>query len=235
MKKKIIFLVVIILVVIIAVITLLTFFGKKEYDVDKIVSLIDFKVTNNMILKSETVLADESEHLRNGRTEIYVKDNKMSAKYYIGTEYEEGVNKLFQEYFIDTEANTQIYLNHFSKEFRNAELSEAFRNLIVEEINSYKEMLDTSKETYQYCGEEDGIIKVSILNEFLFEGMQKQYFYINKKEKLLEKVESYNVDGETEELSSTTTFSYSYDTVKNEDVNFDITKYSDYINVDQEL
>lgn len=234
MKKKICFFSIIVITVI-GIIALLVFSGKKEYDVDKIISLISTNITNNMCLKSETIVEENLDNFMNARTETYIKDNKISIKYYMGTEYEKEINKLIQESFIDTKEKTQTNIIHYAKQILNAEYNEFYKNSISEQINYYKEDLDLSKNTYKYCGKENGIIKVSIFTNNFEAGEQKEYLYINEKEKLLEKVEVYSINEESEELYSTTTFSYSYDSVKDEDVNFDITKYSDYIVADKEF
>lgn len=227
MKKKICFFSAILIIVIIAII-LVTVFKKENYDVEKINSLISANMTNNMCLKSEITVEENLDSFMNTRSEIYIKDNKISIKYYIGTEYEEGVNKLIQESFIDTNNKTQTNIIHYAKQILNVEYNEFYKNSITEQINYYKEDIELSKDTYKYCGKENGIIKFSIFTNNFEAGEQKEYFYINEKEKHLEKVEVYNLNEGEEKLYSTTTFSYSYDSVKDEDVNFDITKYPDY-------
>lgn len=188
-----------------------------------------------MSLKSETNVANDYDNLSNERTEIYLKSDKMNLKYYMAVENQEGINNLFQEIFLDFENKTQTNVLHYLKEISNMEANETFKNLITEEINSYREVLNLSQDTYQYCGKEDGIIKVSINVYDAFQDETKQYFYINEKEKTIEKVEIYKIEEGNENLYSTTTLSYSYDNVKDEDVNLDLTNYADYTVREQEF
>lgn len=232
--KKIIILIAILVVIIVAAVVL-SLGVKKDYSVDEIISLIEPKITENMSLKSETNVANDYDNLSNERTEIYLKSDKMNLKYYMAVENQEGINNLFQEIFLDFENKTQTNVLHYLKEISNMEANETFKNLITEEINSYREVLNLSQDTYQYCGKEDGIIKVSINVYDAFQDETKQYFYINEKEKTIEKVEIYKIEEGNENLYSTTTLSYSYDNVKDEDVNLDLTNYADYTVREQEF
>lgn len=233
MKKNLVLLAVLVVIVIIAVGVLITLNLNKEYKLEEIVDLIDIKITDNMSFKSETFLDEKYkvDSLMDGRTEIYLKDNKMSVKYYGAVENQEGINNPLQEFFLDFENKTQTNVIHYSKEILNMELSPAFENLISGEIEIYKENLSMSQDSYQYCGKENGIIKVSIDSG----DATKQYFYINEKERTLEKLETYRIEDGNEYLYFTTILTYSYDTVKSEDIAFDETKYADYTLSEQEF
>lgn len=233
MKKNLILLAILVVLVAIVVGILINLNLNKEYTLDEVVDLIDVKITDNMSFKSETYLDEKYkiDTLMDGRTEIYLKDDKMSVKYYSAAENQEGINNLLQEFFLDFESETQINITHYSKEILNTEISPAFTNLIAEEIESYKGNLSMGQSSYQYCGKENGIIKVSIAAS----DTSKQYYYINEKEKTLEKLETYIIEEDGEYLYSTTILTYSYDTVKSEDIAFEEIKYSDYTVSEQEI
>ncbi len=219
--KKICFL--LILIVLIIIVILIFFMQKQKNTVDNALSLIEPKITNNMYLKEEIYLENNTES--NLISEIYCKDSEIYKRV-------SNVNSIIQEYLFNFETKKQINIIHDSKEITSYNIDELSINPIVEALNFYKNMVEVSKDTYEYLEEKDGYLKFSVMPQNYFLGMTdetKVYFYIDEEQQSISRVEYYNLNEDSLELYSTTLLTYSYNTVTDSDIlKFDSNNYQEY-------
>ncbi len=212
---------VIILILIIAI-----FFVYEKintYTLNEINEMISTKVSKNMYLKSESSTGSIEE--------TFAQNNKLYWRFLVNDE-------LVNEMIINTENKEQINIDYTSKEIKYYENDSDLETILTEHLNSYYAFLkeENAQETYKYLGKEniDGknFIKFSIVVEGEFLGMQdkvKVIYYLNLDSKQIEKIEYYNIYEEKVELYNTTKLTYSYDTVKEEDIlAFDSNNYPDF-------
>lgn len=213
----------IILIVIIILIVAVRFFSTPEYSFDDIVNLLDKsdKATDNMSIKVEDVHVNGTKYTE----EIYAKDDII----YVHNEDIENMeitNKTDEIWNYDDKSINTIYYS--TKTIASGKIegngkSNPVTNIL---IGFSRKLKSTPKRLYKYYGitENDGkkFLKFSIESE---DSTSKLYFYINLEDENVLKTEIYR----NNEHESTTTITYSYGTVTDDDIfKFDINNYADY-------
>ena len=213
--------------IIILLIGIINILKKDEITMDEVLEIINPSITSNMSLKIISNGIDE-----NLSEEYYLNDKLAYENFYINDEK-------IQEFTFDFETKKQVNIFHYSKEIFLYEIKDQNLNIISNRLNHYKDWISKSLEnSYKYYGNENinnnKIIKFSVdFDENFFFNVEtptRLYFYIDIENKSIQKVEHYNIVNNKEELVSTETFIYSYDTVTDENIlKFDINNYPDYV------
>lgn len=216
----------IIVPIILIVILLICFYLKYQHSLVKMAGLIDKKndIPDNVYLKKEFI-----NNVGIITEEIYKKDKIIYNKHYTDAENEDII--------WDFEKKQIILINHTPTKnisFYNIE-GEGLTNPINEYFYGISEELRNSEKKYKYYGKEniDGkeCIKFSLTDD---EGYI-MYYYIDIQKKVLYKIEyGLNYDNQYTFFYSEK-YTYSENTVKNEDIlEFDISNYPDYKVLEEE-
>lgn len=212
--------------IVILLIVITNILKKEDITINEMLEIINPQITSNMSLKIVSNDIDE-----NCLEEYYIKDKLAYENFYINDEK-------IQEFTFNFETKEQVNIFHYSKEIFLYEIEDQNLNIISNKIKYYTDLISKSLESsYKYYGKENinnnEIIKFSVdFEEGFFlnkENPIRLYFYINKENKSIEKIEHYNIIDNKEELEGTDNFIYSYNTVTDEDIlKVDINNYSDY-------
>lgn len=219
--KKVKFL--LILIFVIFAIVLIYFYSRPKYSFDDIVQMLDKtdEISDNMSIKIETLYVD-------GR--MYT--NEIYAKYNIIYNHQEVIENDEITYASDEIWNyldkSIITILHNNKLIYNEKIKGNGKSnpLTNEAMGFSRDLKSTRKRFYKYYGvteiEEQEFLKFSTESE---DGTAKEYYYICLENENLLKMETYWND----EHRSTTTVTYSYDTVTDDDIlKFDSNNYPDY-------
>lgn len=225
MKKY--FKVLIIVLVIIMLLIVAKVLKKEEIAFNEISKLINPQITKNMSLKINSNGMDG-----NYLEEYYIKDKLAYEKFYVD-------NEKIHEFTFDFETKEQANVFHNSKEIFLYRIEDQDLNIISNKLSYYKDLISKSIEnSYKYYGKEiknnNEVIKISVDFEEKFfsdiDNITRLYFYIGTESKSIEEIEHYNIVNNKEELFLTDNFTYSYDTVIDENIlKFDINNYTEYV------
>ncbi len=229
-KTKLLIVILAIIVVTISLaILVLRVLSKPEYTLEEMDAYINKSIPNNVYYKRELF---NSKNNLDYITEIYVKDEKT---YVHIKDFKRSTD---EEFLCDYKNNTEIRVDHNEKIFVMylANNNGYFlKNPLYYEIRAYK-MFFYNK--YKYLGVQalDGKEHMKIL---LYSRYNRLYMYINQEDRRISKVEVYSRYDENDVkqhkyiLNCTDIFSYSYDTVTDEDIpEFDINNYPNYNLID---
>lgn len=207
------------LLVLIIVILLLLFFVKPEYSKDNVISLMNDNrdIPNNIYIKIEISSTDPK--WDNHIEEIYKKDSK------IYTTESTNSNTNISETLWDLENKSEVVVDNQLKQMYTKSIEgEETINPVSSVIFDVATTLKNTIKKYKYCGIENNILKISLSDDY---GLT--YYYIDMQNKELIKIEDGTNFDNKFELQNTTTYTYSYNTVTDEDVlKFDSNNYQDY-------
>lgn len=199
------------------------FYSNSKYSLNEIANAINKseKIPNNINIKIKTNYIDGKTNIY----EIYAKDN-MIYTYQEDIENKETINKTDELWnFIDKSIitidndNKIIYSKKIEGNGKNNPLTEIL-------IGISKDIKATPSKLYKYYGikkkDSKELLKFSLETEETF---YKMYYYIDTENWNISEIEGYK----NSELEYNTIFSYSYNTVMDEDIlKFDINDYTDY-------
>lgn len=233
--KKVKALITIFTIIIIAIIffILIKDFNKPEYTLKEIQELMSEEIPDNVYFKGENFDANGDSSLI---AEVYVNgDNTYSHEILI----EDGKKTLDTERLYNTKENFEINIQHHYNSISLDPIDNEYnKNPFLRYMQMSKNLLHTH-DKYKYFGTENlegkECIKISLSNK-----NSETYFYINKEDNRMIKIESYqdtkvsnleesNINNGKFPLAFTIQFTYSYGTVTNEDIpNININDYPDY-------
>lgn len=230
MGKKKSMIVLIFVIIIVAIIAGVIIYKNSTYSLEKVKSLLNSgKETENMKITEE--VSSENGNYENQTYEQYIKDNyiysitKNSDSEVIGKVL---YNKENSELITILDNQKQITVN-------NNNLDENNKNTKVLKDESFMTLINSNAGAdYEYCGKEEingkECIKVSLLNKNVVEKVEKEYYYIDLEDNHIIKNEIYEgTDENNLKKTDEITYTYSYDTVKDEDIlKFDRADYPDY-------
>ena len=228
--KKYLKVIIALIIIIIAVVLVIIFKPKPEYTLKDIIGFYENKeIPSNMYFKEERVDPHSNETVV--LYEIYKKDSITYERQ--GKTKESG--KVISEKIYDLKNKYQIEINHEYGKFYTYFLENLQENEDLSSLtgmfNSYKSWLTDKSIKYEYCGKEELNGKEHIKFSINYNKEGKMYFYINLEDKSVSKTETYIINSDkTEELLETAIFTYSYNTVTDENIfgAFDISKYPEY-------
>ena len=229
-KKKSIIILIFVIIIIVAIIAGVIIYKNSTYSLEKVKSLLNSgKETENMKITEE--VSSENGNYENQTYEQYIKDNyiysitKNSDSEVIGKVL---YNKENSELITILDNQKQITVN-------NNNLDENDKNTKVLKDESFMTLINSNAGAdYEYCGKEEingkECIKVSLLNKNVVEKVEKEYYYIDLEDNYIVKNEIYEgTDENNLKKTDEITYTYSYDTVKDEDIlKFDRADYPDY-------
>ena len=229
-KKKSMIVLIFVIIIIVAIIAVATIYKNSTYSLEKVKSLLNSgKETENMKITEE--VSSENGNYENQTYEQYIKDNyiysitKNSDSEVIGKVL---YNKENSELITILDNQKQITVN-------NNNLDENNKNTKVLKDESFMTLINSNAGAdYEYCGKEEingkECIKVSLLNKNVVEKVEKEYYYIDLEDNHIIKNEIYEgTDENNLKKTDEITYTYSYDTVKDEDIlKFDRADYPDY-------
>lgn len=226
-KKKLLIIISVIIVVIISIIYLLTrTLNKLESSLEEIDAYINKSVPNNIYCKKESF--DSNNNLFY-ITEIYVKDEKTYVR------RKDLKNSIAEEFWCDYKNNIETGLNHSEDiiKIQFADTGSFLKNPLFDEILDYKGLFYNEFKYIKVLNEKD-YTKV-----LFYYRNDKTCMYINHKDRRIAKVKVYSKYDENDvkqhkyTLNCTDIFSYSYNTVTDEDIpEFDINNYPNYNLID---
>lgn len=224
-KKKIMILIVTILIV--AVIAGIIIYRNSTYSLEEVKEMITSgKETDNMHVIEEV----KTEETTTAIYEQYKKDNLVYSITKDGNSKITGrtlYNKETQDYITISDDEKIIIIDKEEpkeNKYGPTMATDSFMTV----INSH------AGADYEYCGKVkvDGkeCIKVSLLNKNATERIEKDYYYINLEDNNVLKCENYiGTDANNLEKDSELNYTYSFDTVKDEDMlHFDRADFPDY-------
>lgn len=216
MKKYIKILIALIIVLIIGIIAVkcYTNYTKEIYSPEEVISLLDNNITNNMYLKKESV---DEKNSKKSTIEIYLKDNKIYTRELDGN----------RECLYDYENKKEIQIEHENKKISYFPIDKS-NNPLTELLNYNISIIKNTNGKLENKGIEkkDGKEYTKIL---LNTKDTQMYFYIDKIQKLIDKIEYYNKVGNEYEYCGSDVFTYSYNTVTDDNIlNFNIDNYAEY-------
>lgn len=229
-KKKSMIILIFVIIIIVAIIAGVIIYKNSTYSLEKVKSLLNSgKETENMKITEE--VSSENGNYENQTYEQYIKDNyiysitKNSDSEVIGKVL---YNKENSELITILDNQKQITVN-------NNNLDENNKNTKVLKDESFMTLINSNAGAdYEYCGKEEingkECIKVSLLNKNVVEKVEKEYYYIDLEDNHIIKNEIYEgTDENNLKKTDEITYTYSYDTVKDEDIlKFDRADYPDY-------
>ncbi len=229
-KKKSMIVLIFVIIIIVAIIAGVIIYKNSTYSLEKVKSLLNSgKETENMKITEE--VSSENGNYENQTYEQYIKDNyiysitKNSDSEVIGKVL---YNKENSELITILDNQKQITVN-------NNNLDENDKNTKVLKDESFMTLINSNAGAdYEYCGKEEingkECIKVSLLNKNVVEKVEKEYYYIDLEDNHIIKNEIYEgTDENNLKKTDEITYTYSYDTVKDEDIlKFDRADYPDY-------
>lgn len=229
-KKKSMIILIFVIIIIVAIIAGVIIYKNSTYSLEKVKSLLNSgKETENMKITEE--VSSENGNYENQTYEQYIKDNyiysitKNSDSEVIGKVL---YNKENSELITILDNQKQITVN-------NNNLDENDKNTKVLKDESFMTLINSNAGAdYEYCGKEEingkECIKVSLLNKNVVEKVEKEYYYIDLEDNHIVKNEIYEgTDENNLKKTDEITYTYSYDTVKDEDIlKFDRADYPDY-------
>ena len=229
-KKKSMIILIFVIIIIVAIIAGVIIYKNSTYSLEKVKSLLNSgKETENMKITEE--VSSENGNYENQTYEQYIKDNyiysitKNSDSEVIGKVL---YNKENSELITVLDNQKQITVN-------NNNLDENNKNTKVLKDESFMTLINSNAGAdYEYCGKEEingkECIKVSLLNKNVVEKVEKKYYYIDLEDNHIIKNEIYEgTDENNLKKTDEITYTYSYDTVKDEDIlKFDRADYPDY-------
>ena len=229
-KKKSMIILIFVIIIIVAIIAGVIIYKNSTYSLEKVKSLLNSgKETENMKITEE--VSSENGNYENQTYEQYIKDNyiysitKNSDSEVIGKVL---YNKENSELITVLDNQKQITVN-------NNNLDENNKNTKVLKDESFMTLINSNAGAdYEYCGKEEingkECIKVSLLNKNVVEKVEKEYYYIDLEDNHIIKNEIYEgTDENNLKKTDEITYTYSYDTVKDEDIlKFDRADYPDY-------
>lgn len=229
-KKKSMIVLIFVIIIIVAIIAGVIIYKNSTYSLEKVKSLLNSgKETENMKITEE--VSSENGNYENQTYEQYIKDNyiysitKNSDSEVIGKVL---YNKENSELITILDNQKQITVN-------NNNLDENNKNTKVLKDESFMTLINSNAGAdYEYCGKEEingkECIKVSLLNKNVVEKVEKEYYYIDLEDNHIIKNEIYEgTDENNLKKTDEITYTYSYDTVKDEDIlKFDRADYPDY-------
>ena len=229
-KKKSMIVLIFVIIIIVAIIAGVIIYKNYTYSLEKVKSLLNSgKETENMKITEE--VSSENGNYENQTYEQYIKDNyiysitKNSDSEVIGKVL---YNKENSELITILDNQKQITVN-------NNNLDENNKNTKVLKDESFMTLINSNAGAdYEYCGKEEingkECIKVSLLNKNVVEKVEKEYYYIDLEDNHIIKNEIYEgTDENNLKKTDEVTYTYSYDTVKDEDIlKFDRADYPDY-------
>ena len=229
-KKKSMIVLIFVIIIIVAIIAGVIIYKNSTYSLEKVKSLLNSgKETENMKITEE--VSSENGNYENQTYEQYIKDNyiysitKNSDSEVIGKVL---YNKENSELITILDNQKQITVN-------NNNLDENNKNTKVLKDESFMTLINSNAGAdYEYCGKEEingkECIKVSLLNKNVVEKVEKEYYYIDLEDNHIIKNEIYEgTDENNLKKTDEVTYTYSYDTVKDEDIlKFDRADYPDY-------
>lgn len=218
----------IIVVTISLAILVLRVLNKPEYTLEEMDAYINKSIPNNVYYKRELF---NSKNNLDIITEIYVKDEKT---YVHIKDFKRSTD---EEFLCDYKNNTEIKINHTEELFEINFANNKYysRHPLYYEIRAHKMFFDNK---YKYLGTQTlgGKEYIKIL---LYSRYNRLYMYINQEDRRISKVEIYSKYDENDVkqhkyiLNWKNIFSYSYDTVTDEDIpEFDINNYPNYNLID---
>lgn len=219
-----------IIIIIIAIALVIIFKPKPEYTLKDIIGFYEnAEIPNNMYFKDERIDPHSNEVVV--LSEMYIKDNITYER--TGKLKEPG--KVVSEKIYDLKNKYQIEINHeYGKFFANSlEYLQENEDLspLSQMFNAYKCWLTEKGIKYEYSGKEELNGKEHIKFSISSSKEGKIYYYINLEDKSVSKIETYSINkNKKEELLETAVFTYSYNTVTDEDIfgSLDISKYPNY-------
>ena len=218
-KKKSMIVLIFVIIIIVAIIAGVIIYKNSTYSLEKVKSLLNSgKETENMKITEE--VSSENGNYENQTYEQYIKDNyiysitKNSDSEVIGKVL---YNKENSELITILDNQKQITVN-------NNNLDENNKNTKVLKDESFMTLINSNAGAdYEYCGKEEingkECIKVSLLNKNVVEKVEKEYYYIDLEDNHIIKNEIYEgTDENNLKKTDEITYTYSYDTVKDEDI-----------------
>lgn len=221
-KEKIFILIAIVIIFILGIILFFTIAKKQEYNLEKVVSMINSaKIPENAHIKSESFMDSEGITII---TDYFIKDKKIYIK-----------DSSTVEILRDLENSKEITIINPSKMIITSNYN---NNMEILGKNIFTTLAELNKQyenrgIYEYYGEEivngKKCIKVSLTDNFS-NNISITYFYIDLESNYIVKYETYNgSDVENLNLITKESFEYELNTVTDDDIlEFDINNYPDY-------
>lgn len=216
MKKnvKILFIVAIVVIIVVIAVKYYTNYMKEIYSAEEVISLLDNNITNNMYLKKESV---DEKNSKKSTIEMYLKDNKIYTRELDGN----------RECLYDYENKKEIQIEHENKKISYFPIDES-NNPLTELLNYNINIIKDTNGNLENKGIEkkDGKEYTKIL---LNTKDTQMYFYIDKTQRLIDRIEYYNKIGNEYEYCGSDIFTYSYNTVTDDNIlKFNIDNYTEY-------
>lgn len=223
-------LLVIFFLIIIIILILIVVKSYLDYSLYEISDLIDRsnEIPNNIYIKEE--IHDELWAPEEKTTyEIYVKNDTIYTKeIYLNQLKEDFIN---YESIWNYKDKKQIHINNISKEIDVFLIQgNGKENPLTDILIGFSRNLKNTQDNYKYYGKEKingkKYIKFSLTDE---ENKLQKIYYIDIDDKTVAKIEFYKKTDDKFHLWSTSTYTYNYGTVTDNDIlDFDINNYPDY-------
>lgn len=152
--------------------------------------------------------------------EIYKKNNIIYTR-----AYSDSISNI-EDTLWDLDTKKEIIINHIFKKIYIEDLKgDVLVNPVTSILVSYSEEFKNTDKKYKYYGEDNNILRFSLSDELGY----ISYYYIDTQLNNLIKIENGTIYNNEFTLSSTTTYSYSYDSVTDNDIlTFDVNNFPDY-------